>query len=176
MILSRKSREQLRKGIVKAYTEDDLVMLLNEKMDIDFQAIAQGKTYNNRVFYLLGYLESKNRLNEFVETIRKDKPNSPYLQDSLEYINTYPQAQFSKKILLNLIPLLVKIKRLGWAEYKPVTLGAELNNGDQIFPDTEERVRVLCPDLQEAWFEVGVPRVWHSEALNILAFFWHTVP
>ena len=69
MILSRKSREQLRKGIVKAYTEDDLVMLLNEKMDIDFQAITQGKNYNQKVFYLLEDLQSENKSSKFIETV-----------------------------------------------------------------------------------------------------------
>jgi len=109
MILTRDSRKKLREGIVNAYTEDDLVILLRENIDIDFNAIAQGKTYNNRVFYLLGYLQSKNRLNEFVEMVKKDKPNSPYLQDSLEYIKPSSPAKFNKKILLILIPLFIII-------------------------------------------------------------------
>ena len=110
MILTKDSRKKLREGIVNAYTEeDDLVILLRESMDINFNAIAQGKTYEQRVFYLLGYLESKNILNKFVETVGKDKPDSPYLQDSLEYIKTSPQAKFNKKILLILIPLFIII-------------------------------------------------------------------
>ena len=47
MILTRDSRKKLREGIVNAYTEDDLVILLRENMDIDFNAIALASEGND---------------------------------------------------------------------------------------------------------------------------------
>lgn len=72
-------------------------------------------------------------------------------------ILVYPQTAIARPARITAITGRVKIKRLGWSEYKPVTLGAKLNNGDQIFPDMEARVRVLCPDLQERLVNAGVP-------------------
>ena len=72
-------------------------------------------------------------------------------------ILVYPQTAIARPARITAITGRVKIKRLGWSEYKPVTLGAKLNNGDQIFPDTEARVRVLCADLQERLVNAGVP-------------------
>ncbi|MEY3827693.1 MAG: hypothetical protein RLZZ148_2513 [Cyanobacteriota bacterium] len=71
MILTKDSRKKLREGIVNAYTEDDLVILLRENMDINFNAIAQGRNYNQKVFYLLEDLQSENKLSRFIETVKK---------------------------------------------------------------------------------------------------------
>ncbi|MEY3828276.1 MAG: hypothetical protein RLZZ148_3104 [Cyanobacteriota bacterium] len=47
MILTKDSHKKLREGIVNAYTEDDLVILLRENMDIDFNAIALASEGND---------------------------------------------------------------------------------------------------------------------------------
>jgi hypothetical protein len=50
MILTGQQREILKEGILGAYpTEDELKILLSEKMDLRYSAIAKGEDYISRV-------------------------------------------------------------------------------------------------------------------------------
>jgi hypothetical protein len=81
MELTRQQKRILREGIVNAYPSSaDLIMMLSEEMDIDYEAITRGNTYASQVFNLIQQLEAEGRLEAFIKVIIKDKPRSPYLQ------------------------------------------------------------------------------------------------
>jgi hypothetical protein len=50
----------------------------------------------------------------------------------------------------------VFLKRPDWSNFRPVSVGTELNQGDQIKPDKGVRVRVVCPNLSKPFVPVGV--------------------
>ncbi|MEH2162112.1 MAG: tetratricopeptide repeat protein [Nostoc sp.] len=49
------------------------------------------------------------------------------------------------------------LKRPDWSNFRPVPVGTELNQGDQIKPDKGVRVRVVCPNLSKPFVPIGVP-------------------
>lgn len=49
------------------------------------------------------------------------------------------------------------LKRPDWSNFRPVSVGTELNQGDQIKPDKGVRVRVVCPNLSKPFVPIGVP-------------------
>ncbi|MFM6078781.1 MAG: tetratricopeptide repeat protein [Cuspidothrix sp.] len=51
----------------------------------------------------------------------------------------------------------VLLKRPDWSNFRPVSVGTELNQGDQIKPDKGVRVRVVCPNLSKPFVPIGVP-------------------
>ncbi|MGH7997958.1 MAG: tetratricopeptide repeat protein [Brasilonema sp.] len=51
----------------------------------------------------------------------------------------------------------VLLKRVDWSDFKPVSVGTELNQGDQIKPDKDVKVRVVCPNLSKPLVSMGVP-------------------
>ncbi|MDZ8185776.1 MAG: tetratricopeptide repeat protein [Nostoc sp. ChiSLP02] len=51
----------------------------------------------------------------------------------------------------------VFLKRPDWSNFRPVSIGTELNQGDQIKPDKGVRVRVVCPNLSKPFVPIGVP-------------------
>ena len=102
MILTGPEKAALKEAIVQAYREEELEVLLTERMDLSYQAIARGGYYETRVFNLIQNLERDGRLGEFIATIKNKKPNSPYLKDLTQQgfpsqnINNYaPNAQGS---------------------------------------------------------------------------------
>lgn len=51
----------------------------------------------------------------------------------------------------------VLLKRVDWSDFKPVSVGTELSQGDQIKPDKDVKVRVVCPNLSKPLVPMGVP-------------------
>lgn len=49
------------------------------------------------------------------------------------------------------------LKRPDWSNFRPVSVGTELNQGDQIKPDKGVRVKVVCPNLSKPFVPIGVP-------------------
>ena len=82
MRLNGRQREILRVGILGAYpTEDELEIILLEKMDLNLKAFNRGETYNIKVFNLITKLEADGKLKNFIQIIINQKPNSPYLNE-----------------------------------------------------------------------------------------------
>ena len=80
MILKGQQKKILKEGILKAYpNEDELSILLSEKMDLSYSAIATGDNYTSRVAFLVEKLAADGRLEELIKVIIEEKPNSPYL-------------------------------------------------------------------------------------------------
>ena len=80
MILTGEQTAELKEAIVKAYREQELEILLSEKMAQSYEAIARGGDYRTRAFNLIEMLESNGGLEEFITVIKNDKPNSPYFK------------------------------------------------------------------------------------------------
>jgi hypothetical protein len=86
---------RLREGVLGAYpSEDDLTTLLREKMEISFDAIARGDSYSNRIFNLITDLDAEGRLEEFIQVLTNDKPNSPYLKEFKQLLDTIPNLPY----------------------------------------------------------------------------------
>ena len=51
----------------------------------------------------------------------------------------------------------VLLKRVDWSDFRPVAVGTELNQGDQIKPTKGARVRVTCPNFYQPFIPAGVP-------------------
>ncbi|MEY3826222.1 MAG: hypothetical protein RLZZ148_1036 [Cyanobacteriota bacterium] len=82
MRLTGNHKQILRKGIIGAYpSQEELVRVLAEKMDINFDTISRGNTYNDRVFYLIRDLQAQEKIKDFIKVIIEDKPNSPFLEE-----------------------------------------------------------------------------------------------
>ena len=80
MILTGQQRGILKEGILGAYpNEDKLRILLSEKMDLSYSAIARGNHYASRVSNLVQELGADGEVEKLIKVIREDKPNSPYL-------------------------------------------------------------------------------------------------
>lgn len=60
--------------------EDELEVLLSEKMDVKWGGLSRGGDYRAKIFNLVQTLENEGRLQEFIASIKDDKPNSPYLE------------------------------------------------------------------------------------------------
>ena len=105
MILTGQQKEILKEGILGAYpNQDELNILLSEKMELKFSTIARGDDYISKVAYIVEKLETDGRVRELIKVIVEKKPNSPYLtQVKTEFANVNneqiaPQL-FSKETL-----------------------------------------------------------------------------
>jgi hypothetical protein len=95
---------KLRKGVLGAYPfEDDLKTLLWGKMEIRFDAIARGDSYSHRIFHLITDLDAEGRLEELIQVMITDKPNSPSLKGFKPLLDTIP----------NLPPISLRLTSLG---------------------------------------------------------------
>jgi len=82
MLLTGKQREILKEGILGAYpTEDELSILLSEKMDLRYGAIARGEDYISRVPFLVQKLEADGKVEQLIRVVVEKKPNSPFLEE-----------------------------------------------------------------------------------------------
>jgi hypothetical protein len=80
MILTGQQRRILKEGILGAYpNEDELSILLSEKMDVRYSAMARGEDYISRVAYLVEKLEADGVVERLIRVVVEKKPNSPYL-------------------------------------------------------------------------------------------------
>ena len=89
MILTGQQKEILKEGILGAYpTEDELKILLSEKMNLRYSAMAKGEDYISRVAFLVEKLEADGEVEHLIRVVVKKKPNSPYLkQVKTEFAN-----------------------------------------------------------------------------------------
>ena len=89
MILTGQQRRILKEGILGAYpNEDELKILLSERMDLRYSAIARGDDYTSRVAFLVEKLEADGEVEQFIRVVAEKKPNSPYLtQVKSEFAN-----------------------------------------------------------------------------------------
>jgi tetratricopeptide (TPR) repeat protein len=99
MILTGQQKEILKEGILGAYpNEDELKILLSEKMDLRYGAIARGEDYTSRVAFLVEKLEADGEVEQFIRVVVEKKPNSPYLtQVKTEFENILSQPASPKK-------------------------------------------------------------------------------
>lgn len=80
-LLTGQQLEKLRKAILDGYTdEEELEMLLSDRMSIGYQAIAQGRSYQTRLLRLLQSLGGKGRIGELIQTIVNDRPDNEDIQ------------------------------------------------------------------------------------------------
>jgi glutaredoxin-related protein len=81
MRLTGQQKEILKEGILEAYAEDELKILLSEKMDLNYGSIARGDDYTSKVANLIEKLEADGKAAEFIRVIVEKKPNSPHLEE-----------------------------------------------------------------------------------------------
>jgi hypothetical protein len=96
MRLTGQQKEILKEGILGAYpAEDELKILLSEKMDLKYSTIASGDDYTSKVANLIEKLEADGKAARFIEVIVEKKPNSPFLEDvkKLREIEKIPSNQ-----------------------------------------------------------------------------------
>jgi hypothetical protein len=110
MILTGQQREILKEGILGAYpTEDELKILLSEKMDLRYSAVAKGEDYISRVAFLVEKLEADGEVEQLIRVVVEKKPNSPYLEQvKTEFANVNnakiaPQPSSKKTLPVNMI-------------------------------------------------------------------------
>jgi hypothetical protein len=81
MKLNGQQRTILREGILGAYpTEDELKILLLEKMNLNLEEFNRGESYNPKISNLIIQLEADGKLKDCIRIIVKEKPNSPDLE------------------------------------------------------------------------------------------------
>jgi formylglycine-generating enzyme required for sulfatase activity/energy-coupling factor transporter ATP-binding protein EcfA2 len=80
MKLNGQQRTILREGILGAYpSEDELKILLLEKMNLNLEEFNRGEIYNTKISNLIIQLEVDGKLKNFIRIIVKEKSNSPFL-------------------------------------------------------------------------------------------------
>ena len=80
MRLTGQQKKILKEGILGAYpNQDELEVLLSEKMDLQWSAIARGQDYTSKIANLVKQLEADGRVEQLIKVIVEQKPNSPYL-------------------------------------------------------------------------------------------------
>ena len=100
MILTGQQRGILKEGILGAYpNEDEFSILLSEKMDLSYSAIARGNDYTSRVAYLVKTLQADGRVGELIKVIVEKKPNSPYLKQVKTEFENVNHEQIAPKPL-----------------------------------------------------------------------------
>ena len=121
MILTGLQKQILKDGILGAYpSENDLEILLLEKMGLSYSAKARGDNYANRVAYLVIQLEARGEVEQLIKVIVEGNPNSPYL--------TQVKTEFRDILTQNVLP-----DELGLSPEKAdQILGEELNGIHQI--------------------------------------------
>ena len=71
----------MKEAILEAYPNSkDLEVLLAEEMDIQFEAIASGSSYNNQVFKLIEHFCSIDSLEDFINVLVKSRPKNAIFQ------------------------------------------------------------------------------------------------
>jgi hypothetical protein len=86
--LTGKEVAQLKQAIKDSFPEDELKLLLFESLNIDYESIKNGNTYEIRIFNLIRqYFEPKGETGTFVQALVKDRPNNQELRDF--YITHY---------------------------------------------------------------------------------------
>jgi formylglycine-generating enzyme required for sulfatase activity len=99
MILTGQQKEILKDGILGAYpSENDLEILLLEKMGLSYSAKARGDNYANRVAYLVIQLQADGELEQLIQVIGENKPNSPYLTGFRNILTPGAVEQFREKV------------------------------------------------------------------------------
>jgi len=97
MLLNGKQREILRAGIIGAYpSKDEFQILVAEKMEVNLEEIAKGKSYREQVFYVIQDFEARGIIQDFIQVIVQEKPKSPYLKSiRAEFfpIINYPKSE-----------------------------------------------------------------------------------
>ena len=81
MKLTGRQRTILRTGILRAYPEDQLKIILLEKMDLNLGEFNRGEDYNTKVFNLIIQLEANGKLKDFIRIIVEENSNSPFLDE-----------------------------------------------------------------------------------------------
>jgi energy-coupling factor transporter ATP-binding protein EcfA2 len=79
--LDHTRRTELREIILQYFSEDELEMLLSEKLSLDYKTIKKGDNYKIIVFNLIKDLESRNETQVFVKALAEDRPKVPALQN-----------------------------------------------------------------------------------------------
>jgi hypothetical protein len=98
MLLTGQQKEILKEGIIGAYREDELEILLLEKMDLRYRAIARGEDYTSRVAFLAEKLEADGKVEQLIRVVVEKKPNSPFLEEiKTEFGYTLSQPASPKK-------------------------------------------------------------------------------
>ena len=94
MLLTGQQKEILKEGILGAYpTEDELKILLSEKMNLRYGAMAKGEDYISRVAFLVEKLEADGAVEQLIRVVVEKKLNSPYLAKvKTEFRNTLTQS------------------------------------------------------------------------------------
>jgi hypothetical protein len=72
--------EEFQLAICRAYSEAELRRMLRTKLEIIYDDIAQGNTYQDRVFNLIENFEREGKSKELLESACQGKPSSPKLQ------------------------------------------------------------------------------------------------
>ena len=86
--LTNPQLEKLSEAILKGYTEEELEILLSYRMDIRYQEIIQGKSYQTRLFRLLQFLNGKGTIGELIKVIVNDRSDN---QDIQELKDEFPE-------------------------------------------------------------------------------------
>jgi hypothetical protein len=83
MLLTGQQKRILKEGILGAYpsSEDELKIILLERMNLNLEEFNKGETYNTKVFNLITKLEADGNLEDFIKLIVRDKPKSPHLEE-----------------------------------------------------------------------------------------------
>jgi hypothetical protein len=80
--LSGKEVAQLMQAIKDSFPEEELKLLLFESLDIYYESIKNGNTYEMIIFNLIRqYFESRGETGTFVQSLVKDRPNNQELRD-----------------------------------------------------------------------------------------------
>ncbi len=72
-------------------------------------------------------------------------------------LETSVQAQIATIDSINPQTGQVLVKREEWSDFRPVSAGSELKEGDQIYPSQGVQVRLVCPNLSKETVVPGVP-------------------
>lgn len=72
--------EEFQLAICRAYSEAELRRMLRTRLEIIYDDIAQGNTYQDRVFNLIENFEREGKSKELLESACQGKPSSPKLQ------------------------------------------------------------------------------------------------
>ena len=104
MRLTGQQKEKLREGILGAYpNQDELRVLLSEKMDLKWSAIARGEDYTSKIAYLVEQLEADGKV--IVIPALPLEPVAPALQIILPPINcsavTEKEVVCAEPLLIN---------------------------------------------------------------------------
>jgi hypothetical protein len=80
--LTGKEVVQLMQAIKDSFTEEELNLLLFKSLDVYYESIKNGNTYETIIFNLIRqYFESRGETGTFVQALVKDRPNNQELRD-----------------------------------------------------------------------------------------------